>query len=175
MGCKKYYFLSILLIIVFSSSLLFPDPLWAAWEDDFWDKAKEPLKITGIVAGATVGITLLIAVIAGTLTDIKGDEIYIQNLLKKPAAPSNAIFSLINKSYTDTEGAGPPVFFKGALPFVPLLYKPLFSLPYPKAGFPGYTTGHDLPNGHDIERQPLPLFPRHIGMEIGGYRWDKVS
>ncbi len=95
---KNHSFLSYLLIIAFLSAVLFPEPIWASFEDDLWDDTKESLKITGIVVGAIIGIGLIIVLIAGTITEIKGDDLFIQHPMENPGKFSHVLLPLIKKN-----------------------------------------------------------------------------
>ena len=203
MRYKNRSLLRCLLVFTLLAAILFPQSLWAAWEDDFWDNTREPLKITGIVIGAILGISLIIVLVAGAINEIKGDDVLMKHPLKSPDT-SYAFFPLINNNpllppyYLDLTAAKDEAsrqavkttdvpaktgnrareeiheltgLFRSPSLFVPRLYKPLFSLPYP----PNYGIEHGPLCGYDIERYNRPLLQGHIDMEIGKCKWDKVS
>jgi len=66
---------SLIIIITFSTAIFQPQQLWASWEEDAWEDSKEGLKITGIVVGSILVISLIIVLIVGTIEEVSDDEI----------------------------------------------------------------------------------------------------
>lgn len=81
------------LIITLLTAVLYPQELWAFFDED-------TLKTTGIIIGITFGVCLVIVLIAGTMKDLKGDpeDVFARLPIQKPDGPWKDLFSLTGKA-----------------------------------------------------------------------------
>ena len=66
---------SLVVIITFLTATLLPQQLWGSWEEDAWEEAKGSLKITGIVVGSILALSLIIVLVVGAIEEYSDGEI----------------------------------------------------------------------------------------------------
>lgn len=150
-----------LVTFVLVGALAFPPDLWAFMDED-------TLKISGIALGATLGVCLVVVLIAGTMKDLGGEEEEDDFLARLPL-PEGAVeqgMSLLNgTAFRRKPGCSP------ALSGASSLSLPL--LPHPDSGdvrgnaapprFPGYPDfglkTEAIPGYAGLDDKPFPVLP----------------